>query len=129
MAAEHFKEIVEEESNGSIKIEIFPSRQLGGDIEMLEMLQNGSLEAGFISSSVFSVSTPVMDGLQIPFLLDSYEVFGEAIQTETAQKMLDRLEKNNLKGLGIKESGMRQSPKDLEGLSIRVTKSPLMRNF
>lgn len=135
LAAEHFKEIVEKESDGSIKIEIFPSRQLGGDIDMLEMLQNGSLESGFISSSVFSGSTPVIDGLQIPFLLDSYEVFGEAIQTETAQKMLDRLEEINLKGLGINESGLRQlgsnlepvkTPEDLENLSIRVAESPLM---
>ncbi|MCM3397758.1 TRAP transporter substrate-binding protein [Oceanobacillus profundus] len=138
LAAEHFKEIVESESNGSIKVEIFPSRQLGGDIDMLEMLQNGSLEAGFISSSVFSGSTPVMDGLQIPFLLDSYEIFGQAIQTETAQKMLDRLEEINLKGLGINESGMRQlgsnvevvkSPENLEDLSIRVAESPLMQDI
>ncbi|WP_158738070.1 TRAP transporter substrate-binding protein [Alteribacillus sp. YIM 98480] len=138
LAAEHFAEQVEKESDGNIQIEIYPSRQLGGDVEMLEMLQNGSLEAGFISSSVFSGSTPVMDGLQLPFLLDSYEVFGQAIQSETADKMLDRLEEINLKGLGINESGMRhmgsnispiQTPEDLDGLSIRVAESPLMQSI
>ncbi len=138
LAAEHFAEQVEEQSGGSLKIELYPARQLGGDVEMLEMLQNGSLEAGFISSSVFSGSTPVMDGLQLPFLFDSYEVFGKAIQSETAGKMLNRLEEINLKGLGINESGMRhmgsnvspiQSLEDMDGLSIRVAESPLMQSI
>ncbi|MDQ0341183.1 tripartite ATP-independent transporter DctP family solute receptor [Caldalkalibacillus uzonensis] len=135
MAAEYYANLVEEKSEGNIQIEIYPSRQLGGDLDMLEMIQNGSLDAGFISSSVFSGQTPVMDALQLPFLLDSYEVFAEAIKTDTAHKMLDSLEEINLKGLGINESGMRhvgsniapvQSPDDMQGLKIRVAESPLM---
>lgn len=135
LAAHYFADLVTERTNGSLKFEIFPARQIGGDLDMLEMIQNGSLEAGFISSSVFSGSTPVLDGLQLPFLFDSYDTFGKAIQTETAQKMLDSLEELNLKGLGINESGMRnlgtntafiESPEDLQGIKIRIGESPLM---
>ncbi|WP_017729036.1 TRAP transporter substrate-binding protein [Halalkalibacterium ligniniphilum] len=135
MAAEHFAELVHEKTGGTINFEIYPARQLGGDLDMLEMIQNGSLDAGLITSGVFSGSTPVMDGLQLPFLIDSYETFGKAVESETAQKMLDSLESLGLKGLGINESGMRQlgsnvseiqSPEDFKGLKIRVVESPLM---
>lgn len=135
LAAEHYAELVKEKSGGSINVEIFPARQLGGDPDMLEMIRNGSLDAGFITSAVFSGATPVMDGLQLPFLIDSYDTFGKAIETETAQKMLDSLESLNLKGLGINESGARhvgsnispiQQPEDFKDLKIRVVESPLM---
>lgn len=135
LAAEYYANLVNEKSGGSIEFEIYPARQIGGDLDMLEMIQNGSLEAGFITTSVFSGSTPVLEGLQLPFLFDSYETFGEAMQTDTAQKMLDELEELGLKGLGINESGMRhigsnlspvQLPADMQGLKIRIAESPLM---
>lgn len=135
LAAEHFAGLVEERSNGELKFDLYPARQLGGDLEMLEMIQNGSLDSGFISNAIFSGSTPVMDGLQLPFLLDSYELFGEVIQTDVVKEMLDSLATMNLKGLAVNESGMRhvgsnlssiQSPEDMEGLKIRVSESPLM---
>ena len=34
---EKFKELVEENSNGKIKVEIYPNGELGGEREMLEM--------------------------------------------------------------------------------------------
>ncbi|WP_102347236.1 TRAP transporter substrate-binding protein [Bacillus sp. Marseille-P3661] len=135
LAAEKYAELVKEKTNGQIEIEIFPARQLGGDVDMLEMIQNGSLDAGFITTSVFSGSTPVLDGLQLPFLINNYDVFDEVLKTDTIQKMLDSLEEINVKGLAINESGMRhigsnrsevQTPADLEGLKIRVVESPLM---
>ncbi|KIL45075.1 TRAP transporter substrate-binding protein [Jeotgalibacillus soli] len=138
LAAEKYAELVNEKSAGKIEIEIFPARQLGGDVDMLQSIQNGSLDAGFITTAVFSGSTPVLDGLQLPFLIDSYEVFEKTLETETIQKMLESLEDINVKGLAINESGIRhigsnisqiQSPDDMQGLKIRVAESPLMTDI
>ena len=135
LAAANFAERVEEKSNGTIKITVFPAGQLGGEVDMIEMVQNGSLDAALISSSVFSSQTPVFDALMLPFLIDDYDTFEEALKSETVQKMLDSLQDINLKGLAINESGFRhigsnvssvQSVEDLQGLKIRVPQSPII---
>lgn len=135
MAARHYVELVEEKSNGEITIEIFPGGQLGGELDMLEMVQNGTLDGALISASIFSGSTSVMDGLTIPFLFDNYTTFNEALKTDVAQEMLDSLEDLQLKGLGFNNAGMRhvgsnvapvEKPEDFADLKIRVMESPLM---
>ncbi|MDA8235669.1 MAG: TRAP transporter substrate-binding protein [Clostridia bacterium] len=134
-AAEAFKAKVEKETNGRIKINIYPARQLGGDRDMLEQIQNGSLDMGFISSAVFSGFTPVLDGLQLPFLMQNYDVLGKAVKTDEAKALLDALKNINVKGLAFYDAGFRHfvtvenpvsSPQDLKGLKLRVVESPLM---
>ena len=52
IGALHFKEILEEATDGRIKVEIYPNKQLAtADAEMLEMCRNGSIQM-CISSSV-----------------------------------------------------------------------------
>lgn len=134
-AALAFKEKVEKKSNGRIKIEIYPARQLGGDRDMLEQIQNGSLDMGLISSAVFSGFTPILDGLQLPFLMENYDVLDKAVKTEEAKALLKGLERINVKGLAFYDAGFRHfttvdhpinKPEDLKGLKLRVVESPLM---
>jgi TRAP-type transport system periplasmic protein len=42
-----FKEYVEFKTNGEITVRLFPNNQLGGEREMIEMVQQGSLELSF----------------------------------------------------------------------------------
>ena len=44
VASEKFKELVEKRTNKRIKVEIYPSSQLGGEREMQEMVSLGTLE-------------------------------------------------------------------------------------
>ncbi|GAB6179828.1 TRAP transporter substrate-binding protein [Desulfotomaculum defluvii] len=135
VAAESFKEKVEKETNGRIKIEIYPARQLGGDRDMLEQIQNGSLDMGFISSAVFSGFTPVLDGLQLPFLMGDYETLNKAVKSDESKALLDALKNINVKGLAFYDAGFRhfvtikkpvETPADLKGLKLRIVESPLM---
>lgn len=126
---------VEEKSGGSIKFNIFPGAQLGGDRDMLEAIQAGTLDMGYISLAVFENITPVFTGLQLPFLIDNYETGYKAAASETAEKMLATLEEQNIKGLAIVQNGMRvvgnnvrpiTKPEDFEGLKIRTAEGKLM---
>src|SRR5699024_733968 len=128
-------ELVNEKTDGDIEITIYPGGQLGGEVDMLEMVQNGTLDSALISASVFSGSTGVLDGLTIPFLFDSYETYNKALETDVAQEMLDSLVDLNVKGLGFNNAGMRhigsniepiEVPDDFSGLKIRVMESPIM---
>ena len=49
---EMFKEVAEKESGGSITVELYPASQLGGQDEIVEGMQMGTIEASFMTPSV-----------------------------------------------------------------------------
>ncbi|MEW6276234.1 MAG: TRAP transporter substrate-binding protein [Bacillota bacterium] len=134
-ASKYFADQVAEKSKGRIKIDIYPARQLGGDRDMLEMIINGSLDMGSISTCIFGGFTPLLDAYQLPFLIDSYEVLDKAIPGKASDELLKGLEAINVKGLGVYDAGMRylvmrKSPinslADMKGLKLRVSEAPLL---
>lgn len=134
IGAEMFRDAVAEESGGAVEISIFPSRQLGDDRQLLEGVRLGTVDAAIISSSTFSLFTPVMDGLQLPFLIPSYEKLAVAFQSEPARDMLASLDALGMKGLGYYEGGFRhflnakhpvRTVDDMAGLKVRVVPNPL----
>lgn len=139
IGAQHFADLVEEKSDGQMTIKIFPSRQLGDDRELLEQTINGSLDMGVISSPLFGGYTPVLDSLQLPFLINDYELELDAITSPEMADILDSLEDSmGVKGLGIFEGGMRhiatnkraiEKPEDLEKLKLRVVQSDLVESI
>lgn len=133
-AVKHFADSATKLSEGSLEFKIYPGGQLGGDREMLESVQNGSLDAGYISLGIFEGLTPVFTGLQLPYLIDSYETGYKAATSETAKKALASLEKHNIKGLAIVDNGFRvlgnnvkpiKTPDDFKGLKLRSSESGL----
>ena len=96
---------------------------------------NNTLDIGVISGPVFSAYTPIIDTLQLPFLLNTYEKELAALTSPEMQDLLDSLDKFNLKGLAVFEGGMRhlasakgpiKTPADMKGLKLRATQSELV---
>ena len=48
LGAMAFAEKVEELTNGKIKVEVFPSSQIGNEIDMIESMQMGTIDMGVI---------------------------------------------------------------------------------
>ena len=65
-ATEKFKELIEKRSNGQLKVEIYPSSQLGGEREMQEMVALGTLEMSV--SGITVIYEPLYALLEAPFL-------------------------------------------------------------
>jgi tripartite ATP-independent transporter DctP family solute receptor len=135
IAAEEFARLVNEKSEGRITVELFPARALGDDRELLEQVMNNTLDMAVVSGPVFSAYTPVIDTLQMPFLLNTYEKELAAVQSQEMKDILGSLSQFNLKGLAVFEGGMRHlasakgaidSPDDLKGLKLRTTQSDLV---
>ena len=57
-----------ERSGGKLKLEIYPSQQLGTERECLELLQIGSLDMTKVSVGVLENFAPKMKVLGLPFL-------------------------------------------------------------
>ncbi|MCB1754114.1 MAG: TRAP transporter substrate-binding protein [Gammaproteobacteria bacterium] len=134
IGAEMYQQEVKERSNGDLNIKIYPARQLGDDKQLIEGVRLGTVDAAIISSAVFSGFTPVMDALQLPFLIESYDDLSKALTSQAAFDMLDSLEELGLKGLGYYEGGLRNllvsdhavsGLEGMKGLKIRVVPAPL----
>lgn len=68
-----FKQEVEKESNGSLKIEIYPSAQLYKDNEVPQAVSSGAIEMGVASLTRYAGTIPAVDITYVPFMFDSPE--------------------------------------------------------
>ncbi|KHE67135.1 TRAP transporter substrate-binding protein [Halobacillus sp. BBL2006] len=129
-----FKEIVEEKTDGAIKVETYHSGQLGDDRTMTEALQLGTQEVTIPSTAPLANFVPEFSVFDIPFLFPNEEVADKVLAGDTAQGLLDKLEEQNLVGLSYWENGFRDltnskhevaTVEDFEGLKIRTMENDL----
>lgn len=76
-----FKQIVEKESNGDIKVVIFPSAQLYKDKQVPEAVGSGAIEAGSASIARFAGSVPAVEVVALPFFFDDTAHLKAAVST------------------------------------------------
>lgn len=139
MAAQKFADLVEEKSNGRIKITIYPNRQLGDEREIMENVMNGTIDMATNSTPILTTVAPALEALQLPFLLNSYDIEQQAFQSEAMKKLLDSVGQSmGVKILGPHDLGMRHiannvrevtNPEDLAGLKLRTVQSPIMTDI
>ncbi|WP_156288378.1 TRAP transporter substrate-binding protein [Oceanobacillus salinisoli] len=131
---EKFKEVVEENSDGRIKVEIYPNSQLGGEREMIEAIQLGNLTMAAPSSAPLASFSEAMLLWDLPYLFPDAETAHRILDGEVGQTVLDSLEENGLKGLVYWENGFRHftnnvrpvsSTDDLKGIKMRTLENPL----
>ncbi|QAS53376.1 TRAP transporter substrate-binding protein [Halobacillus litoralis] len=129
-----FKEIVEKETDGAIKVETYHSGQLGDDRSMTEALQLGTQEVTIPSTAPLANFVPEFSVFDIPFLFPNEEVADKVLDGEVGQELLGKLEEQNLVGLAYWENGFRDltnseravaSVEDFEGLKIRTMENDL----
>lgn len=131
---EYFKELVEKNSNGRIKVNLYHSSQLGDDREMMEALQMGIQEMTCPSTAPIA---PFVNGFKVfdlPFLFPSNEAADYVLDGPVGQDLLKQLEDIGIIGLAYWENGYRQltnsvrpvrTPADVEGLKIRTMENPI----
>ncbi len=124
---------VSEKSNGRIRIDIYPSEQLGSERECLELLQIGSLSMTKVSCSVLEGFVPAMSVLSLPYLFRDEEHHFGVLEGEIGKRLLLEGEKYWLRGLCFYDAGSRSfymkdkpilRPSDLVGIKIRTQESP-----
>lgn len=137
-AMEFMAEDLEKRSNGSMTIEIYPNQQLGTERQCVELLQIGSLDMTKVSAAVMENFSPNMKVFGLPFLFRDRAHAFKVLDGEIGKELLDGGQKYWLKGMGYYDSGSRSfytkekpvaTPKDLEGLKIRVMESVTAMNM
>lgn len=132
IGAEKFKEIVEEKTNGKIKIELHGGGSLASSgREIQEGVEIGTIDIG-ISSTPLAQINPFVEIFSLPYLFSDRENTWEVLDGPIGDQVGSYLEERNIKHLAYWEDGFRQvtnnshpikSPEDFKGLRIRVPES------
>ncbi len=133
-AANAWADSVEKATNNAFAIKHFPSSALGGERELIEGLQLGTVEAAIVSTGALSnfVSDVGID--DIPFLFRDTQHARAVLDGKFGQDLLAKFQQRGLVALAWGEQGFRhltnnkvsvQNVADLKGLKIRVTENPV----
>ncbi len=125
-------ERLDETSGGKMRIDIYPSQQLGTERQLLELLQLGSLGMTKVAAAVLEGFAPSYRVLSLPYIFRDDDHRFRVLEGEIGQRLLLEGEKFWLRGLAFYDAGSRsfytkdapiESPDDLAGLKIRTLES------
>ena len=123
-----------EKSGGKLKINVYPSEQLGNEKESIEKLQLGALAMTKVSSSPLESFVEAYKVFALPYLFRDAEHKWKVFSGPIGKKLLASGEGKGLKGLVYYDAGSRSfytrnepilHPDDLKGLKIRTQQSPM----
>jgi tripartite ATP-independent transporter DctP family solute receptor len=128
-----FAELVSEKTNGDVKVEVYPDRQLGEEREMVEGLQFGSVDMAVVSTGPLLAFAPEIGIVDLPFLFrDSPHVYA-TLDGDVGKDLLGKFDTRGIHGLAWWENGWRHltakkeisKPEDLTGLKLRTMQNPV----
>ena len=131
-AAQRFKELAEEATQGRVRIELYPNSQLYKDKEELEALQLGAVEMLAPSLSKFGpLGIREFEAFDIPYIFKSDGELAAVTEGPIGRELLKRLEEKGIKGLAYWNNGFKIlsanraliAPDDVLGLKMRIQSS------
>ncbi|MBN6886198.1 C4-dicarboxylate-binding protein DctP [Cytobacillus horneckiae] len=135
IAALNFKKKIEEDTEGKIKVQLYPNGSLyASDREAIEAVQLGNIEMTIPAVAPLASFNKKFMVFDLPFLFSTNEAAYKALDGELGQSLLDDLSNNDLKGLVFAENGFRnisnnngpvESPGDLQGIKFRTLENPV----
>ena len=136
LAAQQFADKLAELTGGKMKVVHHHSGALGGEREVAQQIQLGSVDFGPITTAPLSTLVPEMSVFQLPYIFRDYDhVFKALDGGETLQKYYDAvLDRRGLKLVGFIAAGYRgiyghnpiNSIADVKGKKIRVQEDKIL---
>lgn len=128
----YFNDILEERSEGRVKLEVYHSEQLAKEIESIRLIQAEVIDM-MVTASLLSNWIEIAAFCEMPFMLRDTADKNALINGPLGKRIEDEiLEKTGLRPIALFERGPRQltsnrpirHPDDLNGLIIRVPSVP-----
>jgi TRAP-type transport system periplasmic protein len=133
-AMDKFAEIVATKSKGKIKINNFPSAQLGNDQFHVSGVQGGTIEMTVMNSGILASQAKEFAIYDFPFMFANEKEADAVVDGPFGKKMHGKLEEKGIVGLAYWELGFRNMTnskkpllkvEDIAGLKIRVIPNPI----
>lgn len=135
MAARKFAELIKERSNGYIELQVFSNGTLYKDGEEMSALLKGDIQLIAPATSKLTDIVPEISIFDLPYAFDSLDEVHEFALGDAGKTIIERLEKHNLKVVGLWDSGFKQisnnikpikHPSHLEGIEMRIMPSDIL---
>ena len=124
-----FKKVAEEESGGSLTVNLFDNNQLGDDRVVIEGTIFGDIDIAVSSTSPMATIFADFYVFDTPYMFLTTEHAYKGLDGEAGKKILADMEKKGLKGLAFWENGFRnftnskaavRVPADVKAMKIRT---------
>jgi C4-dicarboxylate-binding protein DctP len=134
-AAERFKELVEKNTKGRVKVELYPNSTLFKDKEELEALQLGAVQMLAPSLAKFGpLGVKEFEVFDLPYIFPNRDVLHRVTDGPVGRSLLDKLDSKGIKGLAFWDNGFKvmssnvpmRLPSDLKGKKMRIQSSKVL---
>ncbi|MCF7886129.1 MAG: TRAP transporter substrate-binding protein [Candidatus Marinimicrobia bacterium] len=129
LAMEYMAKQVDSLSEGQMRLDIYPSEQLGSERECMELLQLGSIGMTKVSASPLSQFVNEYKVFSVPYIFRDRDHFFSVLEGKIGKEILLSGTEKGLRGLCYYDAGSRsfystekmiQTPQDIKGMNIRV---------
>jgi tripartite ATP-independent transporter DctP family solute receptor len=133
LAALRFKEVVEQRSNGRIRVDVFPSEQLGNEMDTVTGIQAGTAHMTITGESLQNWA-PLAALLGVPYAIRDLEHLDKVAQGAIGDQIEAQIiEKVGIRPIAYFARGPRnltsnrpiRTPDDLDGMVLRVPNVPM----
>ena len=133
MGGQKFADELEKLTNGAIKVQVLAGGTLGGEREMYEGAQMGTMDMVTVVNTVLSQFIPELVLLDQPFLFDNAEQAHAAVDGKLGELVAQKALEQGVHIIGWLESGFRdtfskepvKSVDDFHGLKIRTMENKM----
>ena len=108
IGAQAFADDLKKRSNGRFELRLHSGGALGGEREMLEGLQIGTVDIAMPATAVVGNFVPEVQILDIPFLFRDIDHAYRVLEGPIGQEMLAKFPEHGLVGLALGGNGFRQ---------------------
>lgn len=138
LGAEEFARLVEEQTQGRIKIIVESDAELGSESEVLEQIRYGGIAFARVSLSQLAELIPKMNVLQLPYLYNDSDHMWRVLDGEIGDDFLELAADYDYIGLSWYDAGARNfysteklitCLEDFQGMNIRVQESDMMADM
>ncbi len=134
-AADYFKRLAEERTNGRVKVEVYPNSQLYKDREEMEALQLGAVQMLAPSLSKFGpLGVRQFELFDLPYIFPNKETLYRVMDGDIGRRLFALLEPKGIIGLAFWDNGFKQMSanrplrkvEDFKGLKMRIQSSKVL---
>lgn len=128
-AVEYFANEVESASGGRVAVTIFGGGQMGDDRELVELVQEGTIDIAVPTVSKLSAWDAAFSAPEIPYIFPNRDVALKVLKGDYGDFLEVKLNDLGLTSIGWYESGFREmtnnirpirTPEDLKGIKMRT---------